>query len=188
MVALVGAGAVSGNVQVLQGGVMSNAVSFNVNLPHTTSVSPTSGGAGTSVTITGTGFGSLQGSGTVWLGSQSATAVSWSDTQVVAVVAYGALTGIARVQQNSVWSNAVGFTVPSGSNVTLGPNLINMAVGDTQVIQALGPNGQPVTGLTWATSDPTVVSLSTDDPPILSALGPGHVTVTGRHCVRRCHR
>ena len=98
---------------------------------------------------------------------------------MVAVVAYGSLTGIARVQQNSVWSNAVSFTVPSGSNVTLLPNLINMAVGDTQVIQALGPNGQPVTGLTWASSDPTVVSLSTDDPPILSALGPGHVTVTG---------
>ena len=98
---------------------------------------------------------------------------------MVAVVAYGALTGIARVQQNSVWSNALGFTVPSGSNLTLGPNLINMAVGDTQAIQALGSNGQPVTGLTWASSDPTVVSLSTDDPPILSALGPGHVTITG---------
>ena len=78
-----------------------------------------------------------------------------------------------------VWSNAFAFTVPNGSNVTLVPNLINMAVGDPQVIQALGSNGQPVTGLTWASSDPTVVSLSTDDPPILNALAPGHVTVTG---------
>ena len=179
VVALVGAGAASGNAQVLQGGVMSNAVSFNINLPQTTSISPTSGGPGTSVTLTGSGFGSLQGSGTVWLGSQSATAVSWGDTQVVAAVASGALTGIVRIQQNSVWSNAFAFTVPGGSGVTLQPNLINMAVGDTQVIQALGSNGQSVTGLTWASSDPTVVSLSTDDPPILSALAPGHVTVTG---------
>ena len=178
MVGVVGAGAVSGGAQVLQGGVMSNAVSFNINLPHTTGVSPTSGGAGTSVTITGTGFGSLQGSGTAWLGSQSATAVSWSDTQVVAVVGSGALTGIARVQQNSVWSNAFAFTVPSGSNLTLVPNLINMAVGDTRLIQALGSNGQPVTGLTWASSDPTVVSLSSDYPPILTAVAPGHVTIT----------
>jgi hypothetical protein len=82
-----------------------------------------------------------------------------------------------------VWSNAVSFTVPGGSNVTLQPNLINMAVGDTQVIQALGSNRQPVTGLTWASSDPTVVSLSTDDPPILSALGPG--TLRLRAALRR---
>ena len=51
---------------------------------------------------------------------------------MVAVVTSSALTGIARVQQNNVWGNAVAFTVASGSNLTLGPNLINMAVGDTQ--------------------------------------------------------
>jgi hypothetical protein len=178
VVALVGPGATSGNAQVLQSGVISNAVSFNVNLPHTTSVSPTSGGAGTSVTIAGSGFGSVQGSGTVWLGSQSATATSWSDTEVVAVVASGALTGIARVQQNGMWSNALAFTVPGGSNLTLGPNLMNLVIGDTQPIQALNSSGQSVTGLTWASSDPTVVSLSTDDPPILTALAAGHVTIT----------
>ncbi|MGO9094239.1 MAG: hypothetical protein ACLQGV_03370, partial [Bryobacteraceae bacterium] len=37
---------------------------------------------------------------------------------------------------------------------------------------------QPVTGLTWASSDTTVVSLSTDDPPILTAVAAGHVTIT----------
>ena len=62
---------------------------------------------------------------------------------------------------------------------TLGPDLLNLVVGDTQAIQALGSNGQPVTGLTWASSNPAVVSLSTADPPILSALGPGHATITG---------
>ena len=179
VVAAVGAGAVSGNAQVLQGGVMSNAVSFNVNLPHTTSVSPTSGGAGNVRHNYRHRLRIVAGQRHGLAGEPTATAVSWSDTQVVAVVASGALTGIARVQQNSVWSNALGFTVPSGSNLTLGPDIINLAVGDTQAIQALGSNGQPVTGLTWASSDPTVVSLSTDDPPILSALGPGHVTITG---------
>ena len=38
--------------------------------------------------------------------------------------------------------------------------------------------GQPVTGLTWTSSDPNVVSLSSDDPPVLTALAAGHVTIT----------
>jgi len=57
--------------------------------PILTGASPTSGGAGTQVTITGSGFGATQGSGTVWLGSTLGSVVSWSDTQVVANVATG---------------------------------------------------------------------------------------------------
>ena len=53
-----------------------------------------------------------------------------------------------------------------------------MVVGDTHTIQALSSTGQPVTGLTWASSDPTIVSLSTDDPPLVTALAAGHVTIT----------
>jgi len=82
--------------------------------------------------------------------------------------------------QNGVWSNSVGFTVPApdGSTVTLTPYMLNLVVGDARTIQALSSAGQPVTGLTWTSSDPTVVSLSTDDPPVLSALAAGHVTIT----------
>ncbi len=97
---------------------------------------------------------------------------------MVATVASGALTGIARIQQNGVWSNARSFTVPGGNGLTLSPNLLNMVVGDTHTIQALSSAGQPVTGLTWTSSDPTVVSMSTDDPPLLTALAAGHVTIT----------
>jgi hypothetical protein len=63
-------------------------------------------------------------------------------------------------------------------NTILAPNVLNLVVGETHSIQALNPAGQPVTGLTWTSSDPTVVSLSTDDPPVLSALAAGHVTIT----------
>ena len=77
-----------------------------------------------------------------------------------------------------MWSNAVGFTVPVGAGNTLVPALLNMVVGDTRTLQALGANGQTVTGLTWATTDPTIVSLSPDDPPLLTALAAGHVTIT----------
>lgn len=60
----------------------------------------------------------------------------------------------------------------------LAPNVLNIVVGETHSIQALNPAGQPVTGLTWTSSDPTVVSLSTDDPPVLTALAAGTVTIT----------
>ena len=77
-----------------------------------------------------------------------------------------------------MWSNAVRFTVPVSGGNTLAPNLLNLVVGDTHTIQALNPAGQPVTGLTWTSSDPNVVSLSTADPPVITALAPGHVTIT----------
>jgi hypothetical protein len=91
-----------------------------------------------------------------------------------------AVTGIARTEQNGVWSKAFAFTVTggSGSSVALVPNLLNMVVGDTHTIEALGSNGQSMTGLTWTSSAPTVVSLSTADPPLLTALAAGHVTLT----------
>ncbi len=180
IVALVSTGATSGSAMVLQNGVMSNAVPFTVNSLQLTSVSPNSGVAGTPVTFTGVGFGASQGAGEAWLGSMAGQVVSWSDTQIVAAVATGALAGIARVQQNGVWSNSFAFTVPGpdGSVVKLVPHLLNMVVGDTHTIQALNAAQQPVTGLTWASSDTTVVSLSTDDPPILTAVAAGHVTIT----------
>ena len=178
IVAQVASGSASGNALVLQNGVMSNPVPFAVNTLQLTTVSPNSGAAGTSVTFTGAGFGSSQGSGVAWLGSAAGQVVSWSDAQVVATVASAAVTGIARIQQNGAWSNALAFTVPSANGVTLMPSVINMMVGDTHAIQALSAAGQPVTGLTWTSSDPTVVSLSTDDPPLLTALAAGHVTIT----------
>jgi len=141
-------------------------------------VSPTSGGPGTSIAFTGTGFGAYQDSGTVWLGSTEGQVRSWSDTQVVAAVAPDALTGIARIQQNGEWSNAVAFTVPVSGGNSIAPNLLNLVVGETHAIQALGPTCKPATGLTWTSSDPNVVGLSSDDPPVLSALAAGHATIT----------
>jgi hypothetical protein len=177
IVAEVATGSISGNVQVLQNGVMSNKVPFTVDTLYITGVSPISGAAGTSVTITGTGFGSTQGSGSVWLGSINGNVVSWSDMQIVATVASGSVSGVARVDQSGQWSNAFKFTAPGGS-VTLVPNIINMMVGDTHTIEALNSSGQSVTGLTWISSNTNVVTLSTDDPPILTAVGVGRSTIT----------
>ena len=185
IIATVAAGAATGNAVVLQNGVMTNAVPFTINLPVITSISPNNGAAGTMVTVTGSGFGTAQGSGTVWIGSTYGSVVGWSDTQMVASVGSNALSGIVKIEQNGTWSNAVTFTVPGNlgtgggsTSVTLVPNLLNLLVGGTQTMQALDANGNSVTGLTWTSSNISVVTLSNDDPPILTAVAAGSATIT----------
>ena len=169
IVAIVANGSISGNAVVLQNGVMTNAVPFSVDSLHISGVKPSSGAPGTFVTMTGTGFGSSQGNSTLWLGGTSGEVVSWSDTQVAAVVGSNAVTGVALVEQGGVWSNAVSFTVPGSSNpVTLVPNALNMNVGQSHNVQALDSNGQATPGLNWTSSDPNVVRLSANDPPTLT--------------------
>ena len=79
-------------VQVTEGGVPSNAsVYFAVPAPTITSLSPTIGGVGNPVTITGTGFQPTQSSSgsQVIISGGGGTIKSWSDTQIVAVVPSG---------------------------------------------------------------------------------------------------
>ena len=120
IVATVATGSSTGSAQVLQGATWSNAVNFSIVTPTITNVSPASGGAGTEVTITGSGFGAAQGSGNAWLGSAYASIVFWSDAQVVATVATGSASGYAQILQNGVWSNSVPFgsTTPLVASVT----------------------------------------------------------------------
>lgn len=183
ILANVGAGSASGTAQVLQNGVWSNSLPFTINTPHIVSISTSSGSAGTPVTITGSGFGNPQGNGIVWIGNMAGVVSGWSDTSIVANVASNAVSGVVKVQQNGIWSNAVNFTVPvsvgqGGTQVFLSPSVLGMVVGDSRTIQAVDSNGNAVTGLTWTSSDTTIASLSTDDPPIISAIAPGSVTIT----------
>jgi trimeric autotransporter adhesin len=182
VVATVPSGSTSGNAQILQNGVLSNAVAFTIDSLQISSITPTSGGAGTVVTINGGGFGSSQGSGNVWIGNTYGVVTGWSDTQVVASVGSSAVSGVVKVEQNGNWSNAVTFTVPpsvgSTTPVTVVPNIISMVVGGTQSIQALDASGNSVTGLTWTSSNPALATLSADDPPIITAIATGNVTIT----------
>jgi IPT/TIG domain len=79
-----------------------------------TSLSPTSGLVGTSVTITGTNFGSSQGSSTVNFNGTAATTASWSATSITATVPTDATTGDVIVTVGGVASNGVIFTITSG--------------------------------------------------------------------------
>ena len=78
-----------------------------------TSLSPTSGPAGTPVTIGGTRFGATQGTSTVKFSNGGSgitgTPTSWSDTSIVVPVPCGAATGPVTVTANAT-SNGITFT------------------------------------------------------------------------------
>jgi hypothetical protein len=135
-------GASTGNVVVFAVGGSSNGVLFTVTTPafppNISSLSPTHGPAGTPVTISGTHFGTSQGSSTVTFNGVAATVSSWSDTSIVASVPATATTGNVVVTVGGVASNGVLFTVGTPSNggtqqplnlfLILGMNFLNPAI------------------------------------------------------------
>ena len=128
-------GASSGPVVVTVGGLASNSKTFGI--PSTvTSVSPTSGVAGTQVTVSGSGFAAVQGTGTVWLGSTLGAVVSWSDSQIVATVASNARSGNALVQQGGALSNSLPFAVATATITSISPT--SGVAGTTVTISGSG--------------------------------------------------
>src|SRR5262249_10466248 len=123
-------GATSGPVVVTVGGVASNSYNFNVG-PGITSVSPSSGAPSMSVTISGTGFGSTQGSSTVTFNGVAATPSSWNNTSITVPAPSAATTGLVLVTVGGVSSNGVSFSFapvissvspssgPAGTSVTI---------------------------------------------------------------------
>jgi RHS repeat-associated protein len=85
--------------------------------PTITSMSPTSGPVGIAVTLTGTNFGSSQGSSTISLNGTNALATNWTTTSITAIVPTGASTGTFSVRVNNQTAQSATFTVtalPSG--------------------------------------------------------------------------
>src|SRR5260370_3301079 len=84
------AGTTSGPVAVTVGGQASVGAAFTV-LPGIAGLSPNSGMAGSSITITGANFGATQGS--VTFNGVASAISSWGDKTIVAKVPVGATTG-----------------------------------------------------------------------------------------------
>jgi hypothetical protein len=76
-----------------------------------TGLSPTSGGFGNVVIITGTGFGASPVNNSVTFNGTGASITNWSPTSIVAPVPSGATTGNVVVTVSGVQSNGVLFTV-----------------------------------------------------------------------------
>ncbi|HKS65629.1 MAG TPA: IPT/TIG domain-containing protein [Candidatus Acidoferrales bacterium] len=106
-------------VVTVAGVASNNDKTFTVTgpAPNIASLSPNTGPATTLVTITGTNFGSTQGTSTVTFTGIATNPISWNSTTIVAPVPAGAATGNVIVTVNGVASNGKMFTVPTGTNV-----------------------------------------------------------------------
>jgi len=102
-------GATNGNVVVTAGGLQSNGSAFTVLAPILSGLNPTSGAAGTVVTISGSNLGGS--TGTVTFGGQTAAINSWADGAIQAVVPGSAPTGNVVVSHGGLQSNGIAFTV-----------------------------------------------------------------------------
>jgi hypothetical protein len=132
-----------------------------IPLPGITNLSPSAGTVGTSVTISGVNFGTLQGSSTVSFNGTNATPTSWSASSIGVPVPSGATTGNVSVTVGGQTSNAVLFTVqapppaitslspaygPVGTLVTInGANF-----GSTQGSGTVSFNGTNATPTSWS--------------------------------------
>ncbi|MFH1453041.1 MAG: YCF48-related protein [Armatimonadota bacterium] len=103
----------SGNVVVTVDNQASNGSAFTINTPSISGLNVDTGMVGGSVTITGTNFGSSQGTSTVTFNSVSASITSWSNTQIVCTIP-STTTGNVIVTVAGNTSNGVSFTVSSG--------------------------------------------------------------------------
>jgi Bacterial Ig domain/IPT/TIG domain/Family of unknown function (DUF6298)/Putative collagen-binding domain of a collagenase len=182
IVAPVPAGAISGNVFVTVGGASSNGVNFSVTTaPSISSINPTSGVVGTSVTISGANFGATQGPSAVKFNGTASTPSGWSDASIVASVPAGATTGTVVVTVGSVASNAVSFIVtnPAPSITTLNPasGVVGTSVtisganfGATRGSSTVQFNGVATTPSTWSANSVAA--------PVPSGATTGTVVVT----------
>jgi RHS repeat-associated protein len=118
IVAVIPKTASSGGVVVRVGGKTSNAMNFAIGAV-VTGVAPSSGLAGTSVTITGNGFGTS--GGTVTFNGVTANTNGWTDASIVAQVPKGAPAGPIVVSVGGQVSNGIAFT-PTPSITSLSPN------------------------------------------------------------------
>src|SRR5260221_14428886 len=99
--------------------------------PTISNLSPPTGAVGATVTITGTNFGSSQGTSTVKFNGTTATATSWGTTSIVVTVPTGATTGNVVVTVSNHASNGYAFTVvpaPSISTLSISTGIVGTAV------------------------------------------------------------
>jgi hypothetical protein len=176
-------GATTGNVVVVVGSATSNGVSFTVSSGFSvTAVTPNSGNTGDSVTITGTGFGTTQGSNTVKFNGATATVTSWTNTSIKTTVPAAATSGPVVVTVSNAPSDGINFTAsPELSGISPQPAAAGASVtitgnnfGTSQGTSTFTCNGTAMFPSTWTSSSITVQGCVNGAGPI-----PVEITVNG---------
>ena len=108
--------------------------------PTITSISPTSGNAGVSVTITGTNFSATAGNNTVFFGATKATVTAASTTSLAVTVPSGATFGPISVQVANLTAISTQFFLPTFTAVTPGIGS-NSLVAKVDFTTGTGPIG-----------------------------------------------
>ena len=157
------AGAATGDLLVAVGGGNSNSVLFTVTSsdPSINSLAPGGGVVGTAVTITGTNFGSSQGTSTVTFNGTTASPTSWSATQIKVPIPTGATTGNVLVTVGGVASNPYGFEVgtaapiitsisPTSGAVATSVTIAGTGFGSTQGANTVNFNGVSGVPTSWS--------------------------------------
>jgi IPT/TIG domain len=187
--AVVSSDAATGPVSVTVAGVSSNAtIYFNIPGPQITGISPSTGSVGTQVTVSGSGFQPVKGSGSsVNFNGWAGTVVSWSDTQIVASVPSNAKTGPVMVMVNGVSSNQDAlFTMPvptvTGLTPTAGPvgtsvQIVGTGFGAAQGSSTVQFNSVNAAVASWSDTQITAVV------PTTATSGLVRVTVGGINSV-----
>lgn len=173
-------GATDGNIVVTVNGISSNGIWFPA--PNITSVSPTTGAPGTSVTIQGTNFRSTPG--TVFFNGAPATVSgTWSNTLTVKVPSAAADGNVVVETFNGVLSNEVNFIVPgtgptitnlspTSGSVGTGVTITGTNFGSAQGSSTVTFNGTLATPTLW-NSDGTSIQV-----PVPNGATTGNVVVT----------
>jgi hypothetical protein len=152
------------------------------------SITPSHATVGTSVTIAGTGFGAVKGTGAVKFGTTAASVTSWSGTSIVVTVPAALSPGAVNVtvtRTDGTASGASAFTVDSASPTA--PVVAGVAPGSGIVGAKVTLTGTGFTGATGVTFNNvaattfTVVSDTkiTVKVPAGASTGPVAVTTGG---------
>jgi len=134
--ATVPANTTSGSVSVNEAGFASNTASFTVIEGLSVGgLSPAIGSVGTTVTITGAGFGATQSNSVASFYGSVANVVSWSDTAIVATVQVGTSSGNVTVTVAGTTAQGPPFFLTSG--LTLTDSLGNTTTYNAQVVSGI---------------------------------------------------
>src|SRR5258708_1887022 len=159
------------------------AIGTQAAAPTITSLTPTSGAVGASVTIAGSNFGSTQGTSTVKFNGTSASVTTWGPSSIVVTVPTGARTGNVVVHASGVDSNGKSFTVlPTPSIMSLSPTsgavgasvtIAGTNFGSSQGSGTVKFNGTTATVTSWSASSivATVPSGATTGNVVVNASG-----------------